>query len=259
MGRLAEIELFLLDMDGTFYLGNRLLPGAKEFLQACNQKGVRYCFLTNNSSKSSEDYIKRLAEMGVEVSEQQMYTSGDASLQYIKEQGWPEDILLVGTNSLRIQFEKAGWRTRAERPQAVLLGFDTDISYDTLCKLCDAVRSGVPYVATHPDNNCPVPGGMIPDVGAVIAFVHAATGRLPDVVVGKPNKDIARLVAQKAGLPLEKICMVGDRLYTDIALGKAGVHTALVFCGEATRDELAHSEIQPDYVFENLGEMIKEL
>jgi ribonucleotide monophosphatase NagD (HAD superfamily) len=140
-----------------------------------------------------------------------------------------------------------------------VLGFDTGIDYAKLTALCNAVRAGLPYIATHPDINCPVAGGVIPDVGAVIAFVQAATGRLPNVVVGKPNGIIARMAARRAGLPLSALCMVGDRLYTDIALGRAGVQTALVFSGETTRESLAQSDLKPTYVFENLAGMAAAL
>lgn len=256
MKKLGDVKLFLLDMDGTFYLGDELLPGAKEFLAVCKQRGIRYTFLTNNSSKSAAAYIQKLAGLGVDVAPEEMFTSGDATLLYLRQQGIGQKILLIGTESLEEQFADAGYDIHAESPAAVVLGFDTGITYQKLTDLCNAVRSGLPYIATHPDFNCPVPGGFIPDVGAVIAFVKAATGREPDTVVGKPNAAIAQMAAARAGLQVQDLCMVGDRLYTDIALGKAGVATALVLSGEATREDLAQSGLQPDFVFENLAEMV---
>ena len=139
------------------------------------------------------------------------------------------------------------------------MGFDTEITYQKLTTLCQLVDKGLPYIATHPDFNCPVDGGFIPDIGAVIAFVEASTGRRPDTIIGKPNKGIAQAVAQRFNLPLESICMVGDRLYTDIALGSCGVRTALVLCGETSRADLTKSPIQPDYLFENLLEITRTL
>lgn len=259
MHRLSATKLFLLDMDGTFYLGNNLLPGAREFLAACRQKGIRYTFLTNNSSKSAEDYIKKLAGLGVRVSREEMLTSGDAALRYMRAEGWPKQLLAVGTQSLKAQFAAAGYETAAAVPRAVVLGFDTALNYQTLTVLCNAVRAGLPYLATHPDYNCPVPGGFIPDIGATIAYVQAATGRRPNVVIGKPNAEIARAAAAPFGLPLHALCMVGDRLYTDIALGRCGVATALVLCGEAKREDLAASEFVPNHVFANLAEMAAAL
>ncbi len=255
MKRLSQMGLFLLDMDGTFYLGDTLLPGAKEFLAVCRQRGIRYTFLTNNSSQSGEAYREKLARLGVPVQPDEMFTSGDATLLYLAQNGFGKQLLMVGTDSLEEQFLAAGYVVDAEQPEAVVLGFDTGITYRKLTALCDAVRAGLPYIATHPDLNCPVPGGMIPDIGAVIAFVAAATGQQPDAIIGKPNAGIAQAAARRAGLPLEKLCMVGDRLYTDIALGKCGVSTALVLCGESSREDLAASGLQPDFVFENLADM----
>lgn len=254
-----DIALFLLDMDGTFYLDNRLLPGAADFLAACGARGVRYTFLTNNSSKSSADYIEKLARLGVHVAPEQMLTSGDATLEWMASQGYPKDILLVGTPSLEAQFSQAGYNCVAARPRAAVLGFDTTITYKKLTALCNAVRAGLPYIATHPDLNCPVEGGYIPDIGAVIAFVQAATGRQPDTVVGKPNRIIAHIAAKRYGLPLRRLCMVGDRLYTDIAMGACGIQTALVLSGETTPAMLEAGDIAPDYVFQNLGDLAKRL
>lgn len=259
MKRLCDTKLFLLDMDGTFYLGDTLLPGATHFLEVCRQKGIRYSFLTNNSSKSADAYIQKLAGLGVQVSREEMFTSGDATLLYLQQQGVSKNILLIGTQSLEEQFAAAGYRIASDEPQAVVLGFDTSITYQKLTRLCDAVRAGLPYIATHPDYNCPVPGGYIPDIGAVIAFVQASTGRLPDAVVGKPNAAIAQMAAARAGLRVEQLCMVGDRLYTDIALGQTGVATALVFSGEATPDTLAESGLRPDFIFQNLAEMAEQM
>lgn len=259
MQKLLKTGLFMLDMDGTFYLGDKLLPGAQEFLHVCLQLGIPYTFLTNNSSKSSNAYIKKLAGLGVQVTAKQMFTSGEATLEYLLEENYGKDILLVGTASLEEQFLQAGFAINAPAPRAVVLGFDTSVTYAKLTALCNAVRAGIPYIATHPDLNCPVPGGYIPDIGAVIAFVKAATGREPDVVVGKPNEGIARAAAHRFGVPMQSLCMVGDRLYTDIAMGRAGIATALVLSGETTKQELEKSDIKPDYVFENLAAMADSL
>ena len=261
MSSLGDVGLFMLDMDGTFYLGRQLLPGAAEFLGLCRQKGIQFTFVTNNSSKSPADYLQKLAGMGVEVSRDEMLTSADATLLYMEEQALPRDILLVGTPSLERQFTEAGYTLAAavQAAKAVVLGFDTTLSYEKLTKLCNAVRAGLPYIATHPDFNCPVEGGYIPDIGAVIAFVQAATGRQPDEIIGKPNAAIARAAARRFGLPLQKLCMVGDRLYTDIALGSCGVQTALVLSGESTRADAANSPHKPDYIFENLAELAAAL
>lgn len=259
MRQLTDTKLFLLDMDGTFYLEDHLLPGAIEFLEICRQKGIEFTFLTNNSSKSKDAYLEKLAKLGVQVEERQMFTSGDATLLYMQRQKMSKEILLIGTPSLESQFEQHGYTIASKAPAAVVLGFDTTLTYQKLTDLCNAVRAGLPYIATHPDFNCPVQGGYIPDIGAVIAFVKAATGREPDVVVGKPNGLIAEMAAERFGVPIAELCMVGDRLYTDIALGKSGVATALVLSGESTLEDLQKSDVVPDFVYRDLAAMVEEL
>lgn len=259
MPDVRNAALFLLDMDGTFYLGEELLPGALEFLALCRAHGRRFAFLTNNSSRSRADYVARLGGFGARVTGEDIFTSGDATLLYLAEHGFPRELLLIGTPSLEAQFAAAGYEVRAAAPRAVVLGFDTTITYEKLTALCDAVRAGLPYIATHPDLNCPVAGGFIPDIGAVIAFVRASTGRAPDAVIGKPNGYIARAAAAKYGVPLGRLCMVGDRLSTDIALGACGCATALVLCGETTPADLAASSVRPDLVCADLADLARRV
>lgn len=260
MNPLQDVRLYLLDMDGTFYLDDHLLPGALEFLCRVRESGRRFMFLTNNSSKNRRDYLDKLARLGAEVGEDELFTSADATLDYLDESAFPREILLIGTPSLEEQFLARGYRIDAEDPKGVVLGFDTTITYEKLTRLCDAVRAGLPYIATHPDYNCPVQGGFIPDIGAVIAFVQASTGRLPDLVVGKPNAMIAEAAARRAGLSVEQLCMVGDRLYTDIALGQnCPIKTALVLCGETTPSDAAQSDIRPTVTADSLAGLLQYL
>lgn len=257
---LEDIRLFLLDMDGTFYLDDTLLPGALAFLALCRERGTAFSFLTNNSSKGKADYLAKLHRIGVAgITEKEIFTSADATLLYMAQQGMERETLLIGTQSLEQQFREAGYVTDSKSPKAVVLGFDTTLTYQKLTDLCNAVRAGLPYIATHPDFNCPVSGGYIPDIGATIAYVEAATGRRPDVVIGKPNRFIAEAAAQKFQCRLDQVCMVGDRLYTDIALGQCGCGTVLVLCGESRREEIPKAIHQPDLVCENLAELCEEL
>lgn len=261
MDDVKSAKMFLLDMDGTFYLDETLLPGALEFLHICRETGRRFAFLTNNSSKSKADYLAKLTRLGAQVTQEDIFTSGDATLQYLAENHFPQELLLIGTQSLETQFAAHGYVLNAPQPKAVVLGFDTTITYEKLTRLCNAVRAGLPYIATHPDYNCPVQGGFIPDIGAVIAFVKASTGRTPDAVIGKPNGYIAKAASEKYGVPLEQVCMVGDRLYTDIALGACGCGTVLVMCGETSPEDLEKSRIVPDTVcrdLEHLGTLLLE-
>ena len=261
MSKLKDIKLFLLDMDGTFYLGNQLLEGSQHFVECLSSDEERdFVFLTNNSSKSRTDYLKKLKNMGFDFPLDKMMTSGEATVIYLKQKISNPSVYLVGTENLEQEFRNAGIVLTGNQPDCVVLGFDTTLTYQKLWKLCDFVRAGVPYIATHPDFNCPIEGGFMPDIGGMIAFVKACTGREPDVIIGKPNRYIIDSTAEKFGVPHDQIMMVGDRLYTDIAVGAhAGISTALVLSGETSLDDLKNSDVQPDYIFKNLGELADEL
>jgi len=251
------VRAFLVDLDGTFYLGNQLLPGAANFLPFLERTGRSALFLTNNSSKNRHAYVKKLAGLGITIQPEQMLTSGEAAARYLQAQAAGARVALFGTPELEQDFREYGFVLDMDVPQYVVLGFDTTITYDKLTRLCDLVRSGLPYIATHPDFNCPTPNGFIPDIGAMIAFVEASTGRRPDIVIGKPNRHILDQASLRLGVPLENVCMIGDRLYTDIAMGQtAPIQTALVLSGETKAHELEASPYKPTYIFENLAEMI---
>lgn len=240
-------------MDGTVYLGGRLLPGAQGFLALLRALGLRYLFLTNNSSRHRGQYAAKLQALGLEVTEDEIFTSGEATARYLKQRQPGARIYLVGTPALEAEFAAHGFRLVQEDPDFAVVGFDTTLTYEKLWRLCDFVREGRPYIATHPDVNCPTEDGFMPDIGAVIAFVEASTGRRPDVIVGKPYTPLVEALEAKLHLPTEAMCMVGDRLYTDIALGRAGVTTVLVLTGETQPADLAGAPQQPDYVMEDLA------
>lgn len=253
---LHEIQCFLLDMDGTIYLGDGLLPGALDFLDTVQKQGKQYLFLTNNSSKNPNQYVKKLAAMGIDVEVEQVFTSGMATAIYLKQQKPGAKVYLVGTPGLEEEFRSHGFILTDDDPDFVVLGFDTTLTYEKLWKICDFVREGKPYIATHPDNNCPTPTGFMPDIGAMIALIEVSAERRPDVIVGKPNRFIVDSAAKKMGVDIDKIAMVGDRLYTDIAMGgTANITTALVLSGETKQADIADSPHQPTYVFENIGKM----
>jgi HAD superfamily hydrolase (TIGR01457 family) len=251
---LLQVKCFLLDMDGTFNLGDQLIDGSLRFIGMLNELGIDYLFLTNNSSKHRGQYAEKITRLGLPVPEEKVFTSGEATALYLQQEHPVSSVYVVGTPALEEEFRQHGFPLDENHPECIVLGFDTTLTYDKLWKLCDFVRAGLPYIATHPDFNCPTESGFMPDVGAMIAFVRAATGRDPDVVVGKPNRMIVDAVAQKLGLRIDEMAMVGDRLYTDIALGQtSGITTCLVLSGETLPEELAESSYQPTYTFENLG------
>ncbi len=257
---LAAVRGFLLDMDGTLYLSDRLLPGAADFLAYTAREGLPVLLLTNNSSRNGAAYVRKLAGLGLTVPPERILTSGSATAQYLRAQTPYTRPAIFGTPDLVEEFRAFGFESDMDAPDCVVLGFDTTIDYARLTRLCDLVRAGLPYIATHPDFNCPVAGGVIPDIGAIIAFVEASTRRRPEVIIGKPNRHILEMAAARLGLPLKALCMVGDRLYTDIAMGQAApIQTALVLSGETQAADLPGSPFQPDHIFENLGALLAAL
>lgn len=253
LSRLAQVRCFLLDMDGTFYLGDRLLEGALHFIRCLERTGRDYLFLTNNSCKRSREYADKITRLGLPVPESRVFTSGEATALYLKDAFPGAKVFLLGTSSLADEFREHGISLASDTPELVVLGFDTTLTYEKIRRMCDFVRAGLPFIATHADFNCPTPHGPMPDVGSMLAMVKASTGRDPDLVVGKPNKMIVQAAASKLGLPVEALGMIGDRLYTDIALGQtAGIATILVLSGETQVDDLAGSSFQPSAVFDDL-------
>lgn len=249
-----DIDLFLLDMDGTIYLGNDLFPCTKPFLETVRSTGRRYVFLTNNSSKNRDAYVEKLGRLGIVAAPDDVFTSGEATTLRLRRTMPGAKVAVFGMPTLEREFEEAGFALESERPDVLVLGFDQAFDYAKMTRLCDLVRSGVPYIATHPDFNCPVENGFIPDIGAVIAYVKASTGREPDEVIGKPHAGIVDSVCAKYGVSKSRVCMVGDRLYTDIALGaEAGIATALVYSGETSRADAAASPHKATWEFDDLS------
>ena len=253
---LSRVRCFLLDMDGTFYLGDRLIDGALDFIATVQQQGKRYVFLTNNSSRSRTQYVEKLSRLGLPVDEGKVFTSGEATALYLQKHSPRARVFLAGTPGLEDEFRLHGFELVQENPDLVVLGFDTTLTYNKLWKFCDFVRAGLPYFATHPDLTCPTLNGSMPDTGSMIAMIEAATGRRPDLIAGKPNRIIVESLAEKVGLPLDFLAMIGDRLHTDIALGgTTGILTLLVLTGETKIEDLNSSPHQPDYVFAHIGEV----
>jgi len=266
--KLLDIELFFFFMDGTFYLGDHLFEWSKYFVKTVRSLGKDFVFLTNNSSQDPESYVQKIKNMGLVSEKIQVFTSGEATAEYIKRYTDYRKLFVLGTPKLKKIFSEYDFSVvnpdrfgeYREKPDAVVLGFDKTLTYESLTVMCDFVRNGLPYIATHPDINCPVENGFIPDAGAMIQAIKASTMREPDIVIGKPNPYILDLLAEKMGIEKEKICMIGDRLYTDIKLGlNSGILSILVLSGETTIDDLEKSDIKPDLVFNNIGEIADRL
>lgn len=254
---LDNIRLFLLDMDGTFYLGNKLIEGSLEFIDCLKRTGRDYLFLTNNSSHSAAYYVEKLARMGLDTDRDHVMTSGEATCEKIKELYPGRRCFVLGNEFLLEEFREAGIRVDMEAPEVVVVGFDTTLTYEKLRAVCDFLRAGLPYVATHPDFNCPTETGFMPDIGAIMAFIEASTGRQPELIVGKPHTGIVEAVLRRTGRGIRELAVVGDRLYTDIEVGvRSGMSSILVLSGETTPAMLAASSTVPDLVVPSLKELI---
>ena len=256
---LKETELFVLDMDGTFYLDNDVIDGALDFLDEVKKAGKRFVFFTNNSSKSPGTYIDKLEKMGCNIGREQIITSGDVMIQYLKEYYPGKEVYLVGTPDLEDNFRENGIRLTKEMPDVVVIGFDMTLTYEKLERACTYIRNGAVFLATHLDINCPTKDGFIPDCGAICAAITLSTGVLPRYL-GKPCRETLDMVLQRTGYNKDEIAFVGDRIYTDVATGvNNGALGILVLSGETKRADIAASEVQPDGVFESLKEMLEYL
>lgn len=258
---LKGIGLFVLDMDGTFYLGDHVIEGALEFVRYAEEKGRRILFFTNNSSRSPKVYMERLAGMGCPIRRDQIMTSGDVTIAYLKEVYKGKHVYLVGTPALEENFRNEGillWEKGDSRPDIVVVGFDTTLTYEKLDRACAFIREGSVFLATHLDINCPTENGFMPDCGAFCAAITLSTGVKPKYL-GKPFKETVDMVLLLTGEERDRVAFVGDRLYTDVATGvNHGAHGFLVLSGETRLEDLEHSEVKPDAVYQSLGEM-KEL
>jgi HAD superfamily hydrolase (TIGR01457 family) len=258
--RLKKVKVVALDMDGTIYLGNSIFPFTGSFLNGLTDSGKRFVFLTNNSSRNAQDYYLKLREMGLNVEKSQIYTSGDATIEYLNSMKPNAKIYLMGTENLEEDFRLSGFHLTDTDPDFVVLGFDLTFTYEKLEKACDLVRQGVPFIATHPDFNCPVEdGGMIPDCGALSAAITAATDVLPKVI-GKPHQEMLEGILNRAKIKKEELCIVGDRLMTDIKMGQDfGIPSILVLTGEAQLEDLESSDVVPDLIIEKNIDLLKYL
>ena len=252
---LAQKKLWILDMDGTVYLGNQLFPETLPFLQRIRENGASYLFFTNNASRAKDTYVSRLNGMGIPAGPENILTSAETTIAFLKQHRPGKSVYVVGTPDLIRSFEDAGICVEEDAP-IVVASFDTTLTYDKLEKACRYIREGAEFISTHPDFNCPVEGGFIPDSGAICALITASTGKLPRYF-GKPYEDTLQIIEEFSCVAREDMVVVGDRLYTDIALGaKHGVASVLVLSGETTLEDLEGSEVQPSVIVQNVGELL---
>ena len=256
---LDKVKLFVLDMDGTFYLGDRRIDGALDFIHKVKETGRDVIFFTNNSSKNGSMYREKLAAMDCPITKDRIMTSGDVTAAYLKSKYPGKKVYLVGTPALEAVFREEGICLTEEKPEVVVIGFDMTLTYEKLERACTYIREGAVFLATHKDINCPTETGFIPDCGAICAAITLSTGVLPRYL-GKPCRETLDMVLQRTGYNKDEIAFVGDRIYTDVATGvNNGALGILVLSGETKRADIAASEVQPDGVFESLKEMLEYL
>ena len=255
---LRQKKLFLLDMDGTIYLGDTLFDGTLDFLSRVRERGGKYLFVTNNSSRSVSAYVDRLAGMGIASTADDFLTSVDALIWYLR--GKYDDALIYafGTRTFREQLAEAGFPVTDKLEDGISLlvcGFDTELTFQKLEDACILLGRGVDFVATNPDWVCPTSYGSVPDCGSVCEMLFRATGRRPKVI-GKPEPEMALLSMERYGYYRAETILIGDRIYTDIACGvNAGIDTAFVLSGEGVPEDIEKFHIQPSEVYQDIREI----
>jgi len=266
--QLSKICHIVLDMDGTIYNGNKLFDFTPKFFNTLKELNIHYTYLTNNSSRNVTQYLEKLQGMGLKGTKDNIYTSSLSTIDYlVSERKEIRKLYVLGTEGLKSEFRESGFQVindeNEEDPDAVIVGFDTSLDFEHLCKAGYWIKLGKPFIATHPDRICPTDQPtLLVDCGAICASLESATGRAPDKVLGKPDPGMIWGIMDRNGLKKEEVAMVGDRLYTDIEMAhRAGVMGILVLSGEATRDDAKTSTTRPDLIVKNieiLGELLIE-
>ena len=264
LDKLKNCELFLFDMDGTLYLGDDVYDGAIALMEDLPRLGKKYIYLTNNSSRAGVDYITRLRRLGFPCEAENVFTSGMATGMYLNQNYPGASVYLAGTRAFFRELQSYGIRlvndeqghTEAFDVDVVVQGFDTELVYEKLDKAVHFLRRGSKFIAANPDWVCPMPAGeVLPDCGSICALLTASSGVKPEFI-GKPNRNMIDVIAKMTGIPNERICAVGDRIYTDIAVAQnAGAVSVLVMSGETDEAILAAAERKPDYVLPSVKEL----
>jgi len=260
MAACSRIRHVALDMDGTIYMGSTLFPCTIPFLEMLRENGIGYSFLTNNPTRSTDDYLKKLEGLGIHTPREAMTTSAVSTIDYIRLHH-PEArrLFLLGTPSMVAEFEAADFEAAADsaddRPDLLVVAFDTTLTYSRLCRAAWWAAQGIPYIATNPDRVCPTDQPtVLVDCGSLCRAIEHATGRCPDVVIGKPNPGMLQVIRERYGLRPEEIAMCGDRIYTDVQTAlNAGSLGVLVLSGETTLETALASDPQPPVTVHDIG------
>ncbi len=255
---LTTKQVYFFDLDGTIYLGNKLFDGVTGLIELLKKQEKKFYFLSNNSSKSTEDYLKKLNKFNLRINRDNLILSQHPTIEYLKKNNYKK-IFLLGTQSLKNEFKNEGFELTEEKPQILVLAFDQELTYNRLVKAAYFLQEkDFPYIATHLDNRCPTENGYIPDAGGIAALLYKATERMPKVF-GKPNKEMLLFKLNQLGISPKNAVMFGDRLYTDIKMGKeAEVITCCVLSGEITMDMIKNSNLKPDFIIRGIWELLEE-
>ncbi len=263
-GKLKACELFLFDMDGTLYLGDEVYEGAIPLMEDLPRLGKKYIYLTNNSSRAGTDYITRLRRLGFPCEAENVFTSGMATGMFLNQHYPGASVYLAGTTAFYRELQSYGIRlvndekghTEADTVDVVVQGFDRELTYEKLDRAVHFLRRGSRFIAANPDWVCPMPAGeVLPDCGSICALLTASSGVAPEYI-GKPNRNMIDVISGMTGIPNDRICAVGDRIYTDIAVAQnAGSVSVLVMSGETDERILAAAERKPDYVLPSVREL----
>lgn len=260
---IARKKLYIFDMDGTIYLGGKVFPCAVDYIRSLRELGKKVLFFTNNASHSPDFYLEKLTLLGFDPDASEILTSGDVTLEFLKRHRAGKTVCLVATPDLESQFKAANIplvTASDKNADIVVTSFDTTLTYVKLEAACRFIRNGAEFLSTHPDLNCPTEDGFIPDSGAIVALITASTAKTP-TYFGKPYVETINMISEVTGFARSDMCIFGDRLYTDIALGKKhGVTSILVLSGETTISMVnsAAPEDKPDYIYKDLGEVMEK-
>lgn len=250
---------YIFDLDGTIYLSEKLIPGAREAIEKLKGLSKKIVFLSNKPLQTREDYAAKLSRLGIPTTAEDVINSSRVMAKWLAEKSPGAIIYIIGEPSLIGEMTREGFRVseKAEEIQYVVASFDRTFDYRKLNIALQAIKKGARFVATNPDRTCPVEGGEIPDCAAMIGAVEGATGKKVETIVGKPSDIMIQVAVKTMGLRPQDCILIGDRLETDIFMGKkAGMATALVLTGVTREEALKESNIRPDYVWNSVAEIL---
>ena len=254
---MENVSGFMIDMDGTVYKGNNVIKGAPEFIERLKERNIPFVFLTNNSASDREHYFNKLTRMGFKINIDNILTSTTATIAYIQKHHRGKTVYPLGTSKFIKEIKEAGICIDDEHPDIVLLAFDTSVTYEKMNNAYQFLKKGSKFIATHPDDLCPTEDGYDIDIGPFIRFFESMTGKKA-TVIGKPNKMMVRMAAEKMNVPLKRMVMVGDRIYTDMKMASdAGIRSIMVLSGEAKRSDLPRTDTVPTMIVNSVDDILR--